>query len=479
MADDLDGLCCPLTLEAFVDPVILAGDGHTYERSAVTQWLGTGKLTSPTTGAPLGAGGTALIENHALRKTIAEMNGGAAPPPRPTAPPAAAPPRPPPQRRQRRRRARPPRAAPAAAAPPPPPADPPRASKPLQAAPGDKAADLSTFGDKGTSFGLGPRFETKNTGATITESGAAFSDRGQAFTNKAEKPEKEKRGSFFGSVFGRSKKKDDRAGRGTALEPVEAAEDAPRADLLREACDVLVVGGALKGGGSLAADGAFGAAPGCLITCGLSRSAACWEWRETRVEVAKEKKHWYSKKKGPDVEVERRWAQTGRLGGARDWVTALAADDAGAFVVGGCRGGDLLAWRPPKEATAGARRGPVTATALLDDRTALVADAGGFAVVYDLRSISVVATLLEPGTYTSAELDKKARWEGEAKGACPVLGAAHCAHAGWVSLLREDGLLATFDATTWKRVADADAGAALPSIKPACLAVTRLPRSRF
>lgn len=121
----------------------------------------------------------------------------------------------------------------------------------------------------------------------------------------------------------------------------------------------------------------------------------------------------------------------------------------------------------------------MTATALLDDRTALVADAGGFAVVYDLRSISVVATLLEPGTYTSAELDKKARWEGEAKGACPVLGAAHCAHAGWVSLLREDGLLATFDATTWKRVADADAGAALPSIKPACLAVTRLPRSRF
>ena len=121
----------------------------------------------------------------------------------------------------------------------------------------------------------------------------------------------------------------------------------------------------------------------------------------------------------------------------------------------------------------------MTATALLDDRTALVADAGGVACAYDLRTVTIVATLLEPGTYTSAELDKKARWEGEAKGACPVLGAAHCAHAGWVSLLREDGLLATFDATTWKRVADADAGAALPSIKPACLAVTRLPRSRF
>ncbi|KAH8064351.1 hypothetical protein JL722_1214 [Aureococcus anophagefferens] len=455
MADDLDGLCCPLTLEAFVDPVILAGDGHTYERSAVTQWLGTGKLTSPTTGAPLGAGGTALIENHALRKTIAEMNGGAAAPPRPTAPPAAALPRPP-------------------GAPPPPPADPPRASKPLQAAPGDKAADLSTFGDKGT-------------------------DRGQAFTNKAEKPEKEKRGSFFGSVFGRSKKKDDRAGRGTALEPVEADEDAPRADLLREACDVLVVGGALKGGGSLAADGAFGAvappsfaslgadtkapskvvrcvapaqAPGCLITCGLSRSAACWEWRETRVEVAKEKKHWYSKKKGPDVEVERRWAQTGRLGGARDWVTALAADDAGAFVVGGCRGGDLLAWRPPKEATAGVAAWSEVAHVQGARDGGPRGPRGG-----QLRRLRRRAG--DPGVRRVRLLDKKARWEGEAKGACPVLGAAHCAHAGWVSLLREDGLLATFDATTWKRVADADAGAALPSIKPACLAVTRLPRSRF
>lgn len=29
---EIDALCCPLTLETFHDPVILLGDGHTYER---------------------------------------------------------------------------------------------------------------------------------------------------------------------------------------------------------------------------------------------------------------------------------------------------------------------------------------------------------------------------------------------------------------------------------------------------------------
>ena len=82
MEDHLDGLTCPLTLEPFVDPVILAGDGHTYERAAVTTWLDTGRLTSPTTGEKLDAGGDVLITNHAVKKTIAEL--GAAP--RPTAP---------------------------------------------------------------------------------------------------------------------------------------------------------------------------------------------------------------------------------------------------------------------------------------------------------------------------------------------------------------------------------------------------------
>ena len=74
METDLDGLCCPLTLEWFVEPVILSGDGHTYERAAIRAWLDTGKLTSPTTGAPLGAGGAMLIVNHAVKKTIAELD---------------------------------------------------------------------------------------------------------------------------------------------------------------------------------------------------------------------------------------------------------------------------------------------------------------------------------------------------------------------------------------------------------------------
>ena len=33
-----DGLICPITLELFRDPVI-AGDGHAYERAAITRWI--------------------------------------------------------------------------------------------------------------------------------------------------------------------------------------------------------------------------------------------------------------------------------------------------------------------------------------------------------------------------------------------------------------------------------------------------------
>ena len=47
MSTELDGLCCPLTLEVFEDPCTLVGDGHTYERSSIQAWLDSGKLTSP------------------------------------------------------------------------------------------------------------------------------------------------------------------------------------------------------------------------------------------------------------------------------------------------------------------------------------------------------------------------------------------------------------------------------------------------
>ena len=73
MSSELDGLCCPLTLEVFEDPCTLVGDGHTYERASIQAWLDSGKLTSPTTGATLGIGGTRLVPNYAVKRTIAEL----------------------------------------------------------------------------------------------------------------------------------------------------------------------------------------------------------------------------------------------------------------------------------------------------------------------------------------------------------------------------------------------------------------------
>ena len=44
---------CPITQEIMRDPVI-ALDGHSYERTAITQWFGLGRIKSPLTNAPLG-----------------------------------------------------------------------------------------------------------------------------------------------------------------------------------------------------------------------------------------------------------------------------------------------------------------------------------------------------------------------------------------------------------------------------------------
>ena len=50
-ADDADELTCPITFQLFYDPV-RASDGHTYERSAITQWI-EHNGTSPFTRQPL------------------------------------------------------------------------------------------------------------------------------------------------------------------------------------------------------------------------------------------------------------------------------------------------------------------------------------------------------------------------------------------------------------------------------------------
>jgi hypothetical protein len=57
---------CPITMELMRDPVI-ASDGHSYERSALQEWLRTHKH-SPKTGAPLADG--RVVPNHMLRGLI-------------------------------------------------------------------------------------------------------------------------------------------------------------------------------------------------------------------------------------------------------------------------------------------------------------------------------------------------------------------------------------------------------------------------
>ena len=51
-AKQADDLCCPLTHVRFEQPVV-AEDGHTYERSAIADWVAS-RGTSPSTGAAMG-----------------------------------------------------------------------------------------------------------------------------------------------------------------------------------------------------------------------------------------------------------------------------------------------------------------------------------------------------------------------------------------------------------------------------------------
>ena len=59
---------CPILHMPMCDPVI-AADGFSYERSALARWLATHD-TSPITGKCMG---TAVLANHSLRATIAEL----------------------------------------------------------------------------------------------------------------------------------------------------------------------------------------------------------------------------------------------------------------------------------------------------------------------------------------------------------------------------------------------------------------------
>jgi U-box domain len=50
-----------------VQAVVCVGDGHSYEQTAISEWLQTHD-TSPVTGQPLAT--TDLLPNHALRQMI-------------------------------------------------------------------------------------------------------------------------------------------------------------------------------------------------------------------------------------------------------------------------------------------------------------------------------------------------------------------------------------------------------------------------
>jgi len=53
--------CCPITMEIMKDPVI-AADGHTYDRNAIQQSIGSGNMNSPMTNQVLE--NTNLIPNR-------------------------------------------------------------------------------------------------------------------------------------------------------------------------------------------------------------------------------------------------------------------------------------------------------------------------------------------------------------------------------------------------------------------------------
>ena len=63
-----EDLCCSITCERMKDPVVCVGDGHTYERGAISQGCATGARTAPTTNERLD--NLTLIPNHTVRRLI-------------------------------------------------------------------------------------------------------------------------------------------------------------------------------------------------------------------------------------------------------------------------------------------------------------------------------------------------------------------------------------------------------------------------
>jgi len=64
-------LMCPITLSTFVDPVVLAETGHTYEREAIETWLRNNALRCPKTSRQLKS--ATLVPNYTVRATLSDL----------------------------------------------------------------------------------------------------------------------------------------------------------------------------------------------------------------------------------------------------------------------------------------------------------------------------------------------------------------------------------------------------------------------
>ncbi|EQC28381.1 hypothetical protein SDRG_13928 [Saprolegnia diclina VS20] len=80
MTRHLDSFICPITHDVMDDPVVTT-DGHSYERSAIEEWISTSRegapgrqVTSPATNLPLRS--LQLIPNLALKRAIGEYRSG-------------------------------------------------------------------------------------------------------------------------------------------------------------------------------------------------------------------------------------------------------------------------------------------------------------------------------------------------------------------------------------------------------------------
>lgn len=63
----VEDLLCPISLEIMADPVVIE-TGHTYDRSSITKWFGSGNITCPKTGKILAS--TELVDNVSVRQVI-------------------------------------------------------------------------------------------------------------------------------------------------------------------------------------------------------------------------------------------------------------------------------------------------------------------------------------------------------------------------------------------------------------------------